>query len=459
MPRRKEPRIPDAILDQLLAGADPKTAFDPNGLLDDLKKVLAERALNAEMDHHLAGEGGTGNGRRYHDVLSRVVRREEDDMDQGEDEAATVLVAIERSKAAWLLAIYDPTTDRISHRRVTGGGADELIALLAKVADAASQRCAGPIGIECVFEAGYDGFWLQRRLAGAGIACRVMDPASLKVDRRARRVKTDRIDAEALLRALQAWRRGDQSACRFVRIPSIAEEDARRPHREFDRLKSERVGHMNRIKALLALHGVRGYQPRRRDRREALEAVRTAEGQPLPPYCRTEIERELARLELVLEQLAEVEASLAPTPTEVEATTVEALENVVCMGRETAVVLAREVFCRDFQDRRSLAAFAGLTPSPYSSGRLRHEQGISKAGNSVVRARLVQLAWRWVRFQKDSEITAWFAQRKSSGGGRGQRVAIVAVARRLLIALWRYATTGLVPAGARLKPGAVMAVA
>ena len=362
-----------------------------------------------------------------------------------------LLVAIELSKASWLLAVHDPTIDKISRHRLGGGDAAGLIALIDAARRGAERRAGGPIGAECVFEAGYDGFWLHRRLSAAGIGCRVMDPASLKVDRRARRVKTDRIDAESLLRALQAWRRGDRHACRFVRVPDVAEEDARRPHRELNRLKKERVGHVNRIKGLLALHGVRDYQPLRQDRRGAFAALRAWDGAPLPPHCRREIERELARLELVLEQIAAVQDGLAATVDAGTEGAVTALEALVCVGRETAAVLVREVFCRGFGDRRSLAAFTGLAPSPYSSGRLHHEQGISKAGNPVVRARLVQLAWRWVRFQPGSAITAWFRAKTDGGGGRAKRVAIVAVARKLAIALWRMATLGIVPEGARLR--------
>ena len=218
---------------------------------------------------------------------------------------ASVLAAIELSKATWLLAIDDPATGKVFHRRVDGGDAEALIGVLERYRRDAQARALGPIGIECVFEAGYDGFGLQRRLAQAGIACRVMDPSSLKVDRRARRVKTDRVDAESLLRALQAWRRGDRHACTFVRVPGIDEEDARRPHRELTRLTKERVGHVNRIKGLLALHGIRDYRPLRRDRREMVGKLRTGYGQALPERCRQEIEWELSRLELVLRHIAE----------------------------------------------------------------------------------------------------------------------------------------------------------
>jgi transposase len=391
------------------------------------------------------------------------------DMDQVQstnvaEPIVTVLAAIELSKTTWLLAIHDPTSNKVSRRRSDGGDVEGLIGILERCRRAVQADTGVEVAIECVFEAGYDGFWLHRRLAQAGIASRVMDPASLKVDRRARRVKTDRVDAESLLRALQSWRRGDRQACAFVRVPSIDDEDARRPHRELARLRKERVGHVNRIKALLALHGVRDYRPLRADRRVVLSQLRTGYGEILPINCRREVERELSRLEVVLQHVTEVEAAMAATAgnsaeqaigQSASDAAVRTLEKLTCVGRETAVVLAREVLCRDFRDRRSIAAFAGLTPSPYSSGRLQHEQGISKAGNAIVRARLVQLAWRWVRFQNGSAITEWFVARTNGNGKRSRRVAIIAVARKLLVALWRYATQGLVPTGAKLRPMAI----
>lgn len=372
-----------------------------------------------------------------------------------------LLVAIELSKKTWLVACHDPSTGKISRHGVAGGDAAALTTLLGRLADVVIRRLGSAVSVTCVYEAGYDGFWLQRELGAADIGCLVMDPASLKVDRRARRVKTDRIDAESLLRALLSWRRGDRQACRFVRVPSVAEEDARRPHRELDRLRRERVAHVNRIKGLLALHGTRDYQPLRRDRRERLETLATANGQLLPPRLRQELGRELDRLELVLDQIAslstELQEASADAGAPATAQAIQRLEQLTCIGQETATVLAREVLCRDFRDRRSLAAFTGLTPSPYSSGKLHHEQGISKAGNSLVRARLIQLAWRWVRFQTDSQISRWFVARTAQAGPRQRRIAIVAVARKLIVALWRYSESGLVPEGARLKLAATPA--
>ena len=281
----------------------------------------------------------------------------------------TVLAAIELSKTTWLLAIHDPTTNKASRRRSDGGDGEALIGILQRCRRSVQAHAGVQVAIECVFEAGYDGFWLHRRLAQAGIESRVMDPASLKVDRRARRVKTDRVDAESLLRALQSWRRGDRQACAFVRVPSIDDEDARRPHRELARLRKERVGHVNRMKAPLALHGVRDYRPLRADRPP--EPVADGLSEILPTNCRREVERELARLEAALQHIDEAEAAMAATA---EASTEQAieqsasdeaartLETLTCVGRETAVVRAREALCRDFRDRRSIAAFAGLTP-------------------------------------------------------------------------------------------------
>jgi transposase len=294
---------------------------------------------------------------------------------QTTDAQPAVLVAIELSRASWLLAVYDSTTDKISRRRIAGGDAAGLIALIEEARHRAGHRADGPVEAECVFEAGYDGFWLARHLRVTGIGCRVMDPASLKVDRRARRVKTDRVDAESLLRALQAWRRGDRHACRFVRVPDVAEEDARRPHRELNRLKKERVGHVNRIKGLLALHGVRDYQPLHQDRRRAFAALSAWDGAPLLSHGRREIERELARLELVLEQIAEIEDGLAATTAGTEDAIIT-LEALVCVGRETAA--------DDYTTSKGSARPATRSCAPASSS----SPGDGSASNMAARSRL-----------------------------------------------------------------------
>jgi len=276
------------------------------------------------------------------------------------------------------------------------------------------------------------------------------------VDRRARRAKTDRLDAARLLRALMAWWRGDRAACHMVQAPSVEREDARRTHRERQRLITERVQHVNRIKGLLATQGIYDYRPLRRDRWERLEELRTGDGHELPPRLRREIEREFKRLELVLEQIeaseAERDATLAaPGAEDVDAPMVARLSKLGGIGPELATVLVREALYRSFTNRKEVAAYAGLTPSPHASGDRHRDQGISKAGNPLLRKAMVELAWLWLRYQPDSALTRWFTERVGAVRGRMRKITAVALARKLLVALWRYVRTGLVPEGARLK--------
>jgi transposase len=375
----------------------------------------------------------------------------------GAESTGTVYVAVELSQRGWLIAVQTPRGNgRASKHRLRSGDADGLLDLIGRIRMKEERETGGPVRAACCYEAGYDGFWLHRRLEAAGVASHVLDPASLQVDRRARRVKTDAIDAEALLRALVAHCRGEAGACRMVRVPSVEEEDAKRLHRERRRLIKERVAHVNRIKALLATQGISEYQPLKADRRSCLDELRTAEGRPLTPHLRQELLRELDRLELVLEQVRAVEAERdapvrAERPADAGERMIADLVRLRGVGPETATVLVREAFYRGFAGRRQVAAYAGLTPSPYRSGGMQHDQGISKAGNPQLRATMIELAWLWVRHQPGSALARWFAERVGAAGGRMRRIGIVAVARKLLIALWRYATTGLVPDGAGLK--------
>src|SRR5215218_9246680 len=321
---------------------------------------------------------------------------------------------------------------------------------------ASDRRGGGAVQVVVGYEAGYDGFWLQRRLAAEGITCRVMDPGSLQVNRRARRAKTDRLDAAMLLRALIAWCRGDRAACHMVQVPSVAREDARRTLRERQRLVVERVQHVNRIKGLLATQGINDYQPLRRDRSARLGEVRTKDGHALPPRLRREIERELQRLELVLEQLEAVEAErdtavAAPAVDDADAAKVALLARLGGIGNELATVLVREGLYRSFTNRKEVAAYAGLTPMPFASGERHREQGISKAGNPLLRKAMLELAWLWLRCQPDSALARWFTDRVGSVRGRIRKITAVALARKLLVALWRYVTAGLMPEGARIK--------
>ena len=333
---------------------------------------------------------------------------------------------------------------------------DGLLALLHRL-QAREERSAGQKATVILgYEAGYDGFWLQRRLSAEAVTCRVMDPGSLQVDRRARRAKTDRLDAAMLLRALIAWCRGDHAACRMVQVPSVEREDARRTHRERQRLIVERVGHVNRIKGLLATQGVYVFRPLRHDRWERLKEVRTGDGRELPPRLRHEIEREFRRLELVLEQVAAAEAErdaavATPVLEDADATKVAHLARLGSIGVELATVLVREALYRPFANRKQVAAYAGLTPSPYASGDRQRDQGISKAGNPLLRKSMIELAWLWLRYQPDSGLARWFVERVGTGHGRIRKITAVALARKLLVALWRYLAMGLVPEGARLK--------
>ena len=371
-------------------------------------------------------------------------------------DGAVVFVAMELSKSSWLLAAQASPSGKASSHKLDGCDIDGLIALLRRLQ--ARERGADGEVVQVVlgYEAGHDGFWLQRRLSAEGITCWVMDPGSLQVDRRARRAKTDRLDAAMLLRALMAWCRGDRAACRMVQVPSVEREDARRTHRERQRLITERVRHVNRIKGLLATQGVYEFRPLRRDRWARLGELRTGDGRELPQRLRQEIEREFRRLELVLEQIEAVEAErdeavAAPAADDADVAKIAVLAKLGGIGTELASVLVREGLHRPFANRREVAAYAGLTPSPYASGDRSREQGISKAGNPLLRKAMVELAWLWLRYQPGSALARWFTERVGAVRGRMRKIAAVALARKLLVALWKYVTTGLVPEGARLK--------
>ncbi len=307
-------------------------------------------------------------------------------------------------------------------------------------------------------EAGLDGFWLHRVLQQERIESHVVDPASIATPRRRRRAKTDRLDGETLLRALLAYKRGEPRVCAMVVAPSPEEEDRRRLCRERRTLIEERITHVNRIKGLLFAQGISGYAPMRRDRRARLEALRTGDGRELPSHLRAQIDRELDRIELLLGQIKAVEAAqdalLAaarkPASEEAAPDPVTMLLALKGMGANFAAVLWSEAFYRQFANRRQVAAYAGLAATPWQSGGIRHEQGVSKAGNPRLRTTMIQLAWLWIRHQPQSALTRWFKERSQQGRKR----AIVALARKLLVALWKYVTQGVVIEGAVMKPAA-----
>ena len=366
----------------------------------------------------------------------------------------TVYAAIELSKKTWVLGIAPPDRDRPSIYRVSGGNIAELVSRL-RVASRNNRR------IVVCYEAGYDGFWLARALAKIGIECRVLDPASIQVNRRARRVKTDRIDVLALLRALIATDRGERHVCAIVRVPSVEEEDARRSHRERQRLVRERTGHINRIKGLLFAQGIRGIKPKLRRTRIDFAALESAEGHPLPDRLRRELEREYARLALIETQLREVEKErdMADAQDPVVERKRQMLVALQGVGGTSAAILAREVFARPFASRRQLGSYLGLTPSAYDSGSMTRCQGISKAGNSWARRILIEVAWLWQKHQPASPLSHWYIQKTTGQSSRIRRIMLIALARKLAISLWRYVETGLVPEGVAIRAKSLCAAA
>jgi transposase len=371
------------------------------------------------------------------------------------EHCGTIFIAIELSQRSWLVTLHSPGRDRISHHKLEGGDHAGLLALIDRERARASRTTAGVPAVASCYEAGYDGFWLHRLLLAAGITNYVFDPASIAVDQRARRVKTDRIDGEKMLRTLMAYLRGEPRVVRIVRVPAGEQEDARRASRERGRLIKEQTAHTSRIKALLRLLGMAVGNPRRRDWLSWLAAQRDWQGQAVPPRILSEIRHEHARLMLVREQLdalAQTSAQADPAPAAVQMRErSELLLRLKCLGPAFATTLTNEVFYKDFRNRREVASYFGLTPSPWQSGGIDRDQGISKAGNPRARCAAIELAWLWLRHQPDSKLTQEYRRRTLDAGKRIKRVAIVALARKLVVALWHYLMTGLVPQGAVLK--------
>jgi transposase len=366
----------------------------------------------------------------------------------------TIFIAIELSQKSWLVTLHSPDRDRISRHKLEGGDHAGLLALIEKTRSRAEQKLGSAVRVASCYEAGYDGFWLHRLLLSAGIMNFVFDAASIPVEQRGRRAKTDRIDGELLLRTLMAHLRGEPRVVRIVRVPGVEQEDARRASRERERLVKEQTAHTNRIKALLRLQGMVVGYPRRRDWLDWLAQQRDWQGQPVSPHLLAEVTREHARLMLVRQQLAALEqaqtaqAALVPKAMSERR---DQLQRLKALGPSFATTLTSELFYKDFDNRRQVAAYCGLPPSPWRSGGIDREQGISKAGNPRARLKAIELAWLWLRHQPESELSRWFCARTANAGKRARRIAIVALARKLIVALWRYLTTGLVPAGATMK--------
>ncbi|WP_247554052.1 IS110 family transposase [Bradyrhizobium sp. 138] len=370
-------------------------------------------------------------------------------------EYATVYLAFELSKAKWKLGVLLPCSQKLSRYTIAGG---DLAALAARLADMRKKAATTghPVRVLSCYEAGLDGHWLHRWLTGQGVINHEIDPSSIEVNRRARRAKTDRIDLEKLMRALLAYLRGEPRVCSMVHVPSVEDEDRKRATRERERLLKERTAHTNRIKGLLHGQGIRDVNPLHRAFVERLASLRTGDGRPLPTRLKDEITREHERLGLVVRQITELEAASraelrSPQPGSPEAK-IGLLVELKSIGPIGSQGLVNEAFYRDFDNRRQVGGYFGLAGTPYDSGQRIREQGISKAGNHRARKLAIELAWLWRRHQPDSELTLWFNKRVGNLKGRIRRIAIVALARKLMVALWRYLTAGLVPTGAVLRP-------
>jgi transposase len=367
----------------------------------------------------------------------------------------TIHIAIELSVSSWLVAVRTPGSEKARLHRIEGGESAALLALITSVRTRESAKSGhSDIGVSCCFEAGRDGFWLHRLLTAHGVNAYVLEPTSILVNRRARRAKTDRLDAEGMLRVLAAWLAGDRQVCSMVRVPTPEEEDAKRPHRERERLVQEKQRIENTIEALLFTQGIRG-RPSLRSWERDVEALQTADGRPLPPLLRAEIDRLRRRLVLALEQIREVEAERtarqAAASDDRIVQKISALQRIRGIGENFSAVLVREVLYRPFANRRQLASYVGIAPMPYQSGGMDRDRHIGRAGNPRARTTLIQLAWLWLRYQPGSALAAWFRERVGTLQGRTRRIAIVAMARKLLIALWRYVETGLLPDGVEIR--------
>lgn len=361
-----------------------------------------------------------------------------------------IYLALELSSSSWVIGYRLPTNDKAKLHSLEAGDSKGLLAFIADLRrrlDAPDEASA--LVVSC-FEAGRDGFWLHRFLTAHGVLNHVVEPTSILVTRGARRAKTDRLDAIGLLRVLAAKFAGDTDACRTVIVPSVEEEDAKRPHREREFLVQERIRIENRIAALLATQGVRK-RPSLRSWDADMEVLRTGDGRPLPPHLIAELTRLRRRLSLTLEMIRELDAAREAALDQQHdpaSRTVKALCAILGIGVNFASVLTREVFYRTFDNRRQIASYLGLAPTPFQSGGMDRDRRINRAGNSRARKTLVQLAWLWLRYQPESSLAAWFRERVGLLQGRIRRIAIVALARKLLIAIWRFATLGVAPEGA-----------
>ena len=370
------------------------------------------------------------------------------------DQDSTLIAVIEMGQASWLVAGILPGVQRHPLKKIAADQ-DLLLLVLRRWKDEA-EKAGRPINRMAVaFEAGRDGFWLVRWLRAHEIEAYVIHPSSVPVNREHRRAKTDRLDTELLKRAFLGWLRGEPDHCSMAAIPTLEEEDAKRPGRERESLVGERTRIINRIKSALARLGIRNFKPTLRKAPQRLEALRTPEGAALPPNMLAELQRDMARLSFVKQQIEEIESArlerLQRAPGDRGNAMVLQLTRVVGVGVETADMLVQEIFCRELRDRKAVARYAGLTGAPSESGKKRRERGLAKSGNARVRRGMLQLAWGFLVHQKGGPLAEWYRARTADARGGTRKVMIVALARKLLIVLWRLVTTGEAPEGLLLR--------
>jgi transposase len=372
------------------------------------------------------------------------------------DMDATLIAVIEMSQSSWLVAGIVPGVERQPLKKLA---IDEhaLLSLLNRWRAEAEKNGHRITRTAVAFEAGPDGFWLARWLAAQGVEVHVIHASSVAVTREHRRAKTDRLDTELLKRGFLGWLRGERGHCKMVAVPTLAEEDAKRPSRERETLVCEASRIITRIKSAFVRLGIRGFNPKLKAAATRLETLRTPEGEPIPPNTLAALKRDLERHQIVKKQIRELEQTrlehLAQAPAKGPNVMVLLLARVIGIGVETADMLVREVLSRNMRDRRAVARYAGLTGSPDESGTKRRDKGLARSGNARVRHGMIQFAWRFLLFQKDSALARWYRQRTADVPSM-RKTLIVALARKLLIALWRFAHDGVVPEGVQLRPAA-----
>jgi transposase len=369
------------------------------------------------------------------------------------DQHTTLIAVVELSLSTWLVGGMVPGIGRDPLKKLVPDE-EGLLKLLHRWRDEAIRAGHKIARMVVAFEAGRDGFWLARWLRARGIEAYVIHPTSIPVSREQRRAKTDRLDIGLLKRAFLGWLRGEKKHCSMAAIPTLEEEDAKRPTREREQLVGKRTGIVNRVKATLVRLGIRGFNPKLRKAPDRLATLRTPEGAPIPPNTLAELKREMAHLRFTNEQIKQIEnerlEQLKQAPQQRSNATVLQLQRVKGLGTETADMLTHEVLTRDLRDQRAVARYAGLTGSPDESGKRRREKGLAKTGNARVRRGMIQLAWRFLVHQKDSALAQWY--QAGVAAGKKKLTMVVALARKLLIALWRFVTTGDVPQGVVLHP-------